>query len=287
MPETRLQLRTDLRPSTTDNEFAAAYPFHSNQALAAALGISIQSVLRRATKLQIRKDPHYWSEVQRQRMSGRRLSELTKARIGARLRGRVLSGETKARILSTKQRNDSIPRGPRHYRWKGGKPWRRFRDARYAEWRSAVLERDNYTCQRCSRQCRKHERGLAAHHIQSFAEVPDLRYVVPNGITLCGSCHMVLHGKLLVPNASVPCACGCGSGTNALDPYGRPRRYINHHHRRACPLSEATRRHLSELRKGKPLTPEHRIAIANGLRRSGKRIGRPPRIQYLQGPDVN
>ena len=53
------------------------------------------------------------------------------------------------------------------------------------EWRNAVFERDNYTCQKCKvRGCR-----LQAHHIKPYKEFPDLRYVLNNGETLCLECH--------------------------------------------------------------------------------------------------
>lgn len=55
----------------------------------------------------------------------------------------------------------------------------------YREWRKAVFERDNYTCQECG------ERGgeLNADHIKQFAYHPELRYDITNGQTLCVDCH--------------------------------------------------------------------------------------------------
>ena len=61
----------------------------------------------------------------------------------------------------------------------------------YKEWRKAVFERDNYTCQHClQRGCR-----LNAHHIMPFARYPELRFSVNNGISLCESCHKKVHRK--------------------------------------------------------------------------------------------
>ena len=53
------------------------------------------------------------------------------------------------------------------------------------EWRKAVFERDNYTCQYCK------VRGgyLEADHIKPFAFFPELRFVLSNGRTLCRKCH--------------------------------------------------------------------------------------------------
>ena len=55
----------------------------------------------------------------------------------------------------------------------------------FKKWRKAVLERDNYTCQ----QCDKRGGELNPHHIKSFADFPELRFEVSNGITLCVYCH--------------------------------------------------------------------------------------------------
>lgn len=55
----------------------------------------------------------------------------------------------------------------------------------YAEWRTAVFRRDNYTCQECG------VRGgyLEADHIKPFAVFVELRFEVDNGRTLCSPCH--------------------------------------------------------------------------------------------------
>ena len=55
----------------------------------------------------------------------------------------------------------------------------------YIDWRSYVYERDNYTCQCCGTRGGK----LNAHHLNTFADYPDFRYNIDNGITLCVSCH--------------------------------------------------------------------------------------------------
>jgi hypothetical protein len=79
-------------------------------------------------------------------------------------------------------------RGDRCHFWKGGingenDTLRHRRE--YKDWRTSVYERDDYTCQCCG------VRGgrLNAHHINQFADYPELRYDVNNGITLCVKCH--------------------------------------------------------------------------------------------------
>lgn len=55
----------------------------------------------------------------------------------------------------------------------------------YKDWRASVYERDNYTCQCCGARGGR----LNAHHLNSFADCPELRHDINNGITLCAKCH--------------------------------------------------------------------------------------------------
>lgn len=59
----------------------------------------------------------------------------------------------------------------------------------YKLWRASVFSRDNFTCQICGRRGVR----LNAHHIKSYADHRELRYVVSNGITLCEPCHKLVH----------------------------------------------------------------------------------------------
>lgn len=79
-------------------------------------------------------------------------------------------------------------KGEKGSNWRGGvtPEHRRIRfSAAYRDWRKAVFERDDYTCQFCG------ERGgiLNADHIQPFAYFPELRLSIENGRTLCLACH--------------------------------------------------------------------------------------------------
>lgn len=64
-------------------------------------------------------------------------------------------------------------------------------DPRHQKWRSAILKRDNYTCQKCFIRGGK----LQAHHIKPYAKYIKLRYVLSNGICLCENCHKQEHKK--------------------------------------------------------------------------------------------
>lgn len=85
--------------------------------------------------------------------------------------------------------------GKEHWNWKGGITPLRMRlraSLKYKNWRVSVFRRDNYTCRVCG------QRGgyKVVHHVKTFAEYPELRYVLDNGITLCDRCHKILHKKL-------------------------------------------------------------------------------------------
>lgn len=60
------------------------------------------------------------------------------------------------------------------------------------QWVKAVYRRDNFTCQKCG----KVGGTLNAHHIKSWAEHPDSRYDLENGVTLCELCHSGFHPRL-------------------------------------------------------------------------------------------
>jgi hypothetical protein len=86
----------------------------------------------------------------------------------------------------------NIPSGKNHHNWKGGiTPInKRIRKSiEYKQWVRTVFERDNYTCQICS----KHGVKLNAHHIKPFAKHPELRLEISNGETLCEECHKKEH----------------------------------------------------------------------------------------------
>lgn len=77
--------------------------------------------------------------------------------------------------------------GPLNPNWNPARTNRRLGLAR--EWRRAVFNRDNYTCQICG------ERGgqLHPHHKDAFQWAIDRRNDVTNGVTLCINCHIKFH----------------------------------------------------------------------------------------------
>lgn len=68
---------------------------------------------------------------------------------------------------------------------------RNFDDPAYKKWRLEIYKRDHFRCQwpNCT-----NKKNLNAHHIQTWANNPGLRYDKNNGITLCKLHHKMIHG---------------------------------------------------------------------------------------------
>lgn len=98
----------------------------------------------------------------------------------------------------------TAPRGENHYNWKNGITPINLsirNSAQYRNWRQEVFERDLYSCRSCGEKGGK----LEAHHIKSFAEYPEHRFVVGNGLTLCVNCHKdVTYGRFTINENSFP-----------------------------------------------------------------------------------
>ncbi len=60
-------------------------------------------------------------------------------------------------------------------------------DFRYKKWRQEIYRRANYICQMCG--CK--DVKFHAHHVYSQHRHPHLKYVLENGLCLCGQCHLV------------------------------------------------------------------------------------------------
>jgi hypothetical protein len=62
----------------------------------------------------------------------------------------------------------------------------------YDAWRVAVFTRDEFVCQKCG----DNKGGnLEAHHMDCFADFPEKRMDMTNGVTLCDDCHNELHRR--------------------------------------------------------------------------------------------
>ena len=93
----------------------------------------------------------------------------------------------------TKKRMSESMKGENNPAWKGGITPKRKKDynsLKHKQWRTAIYERDNYTCQRCGDN---KSGNLRAHHIESYNSSPELRTTILNGITFCKDCHLDFH----------------------------------------------------------------------------------------------
>jgi 5-methylcytosine-specific restriction endonuclease McrA len=112
-----------------------------------------------------------------------------KGQVGAR-KGLKNSPEHKKKFSLYKKGRPSLnTRGEKNWNWKGGTSRTESQKIRqsieYKNWRRAVFDRDDYTCQEC------HQRGgkLQADHIKPFSIFPELIFSIENGKTLCIKCH--------------------------------------------------------------------------------------------------
>jgi hypothetical protein len=108
---------------------------------------------------------------------------------------RRLKGIRKPNGFAEKLRNANL--GEKSHFWKGGITPINIvirMSLEYKLWRTAVLERDNYTCIWCNKKggWNKEEKRrimLQADHIKPFCLYPELRFAIDNGRTLCKDCH--------------------------------------------------------------------------------------------------
>lgn len=83
-------------------------------------------------------------------------------------------------------------KGAENHNWKGGVTpiHNKIRASIESKlWIQAVFARDGYTCQKTGvKGCK-----LTAHHIMNFAQYPELRFAIDNGITLSIEAHKEFH----------------------------------------------------------------------------------------------
>jgi 5-methylcytosine-specific restriction endonuclease McrA len=134
------------------------------------------------------KGKHHTNESKRkmsESRKGKHHSEETKRKLSISHKGHLVSIETRQKISKRLKGIRRIRR--KSYTISEHEKLRKCSD--YKLWHKAVLERDNFTCQKCG----QHGGDLVVHHINNFAEFPELRFALDNGITLCETCHKKFH----------------------------------------------------------------------------------------------
>ena len=117
--------------------------------------------------------------------------KLSKAHLGKNIGNQ--NGFKKGQTAWNKRKKGFIP-SEKHWNWKGGITPENLKIRNSLEiklWRKAVFERDNFTCMKTEIK----GGNLQAHHINNFADFPELRTSISNGITFCRNCHKLFHSK--------------------------------------------------------------------------------------------
>ena len=111
--------------------------------------------------------------------------------IGRKLSNDLEYKERQRQLIKIKGNKPPLHQGENHWNWKGGiSKQNRGEDYKYCQWRKDVLAKYNFTCQ----ECEKRGGRLSAHHLIKWSESEEFRYDINNGICLCYSCHMKIHG---------------------------------------------------------------------------------------------
>jgi hypothetical protein len=108
-------------------------------------------------------------------------------------------------VAHSKETKDKIGKansgkfGNQNPNWRGGISTKEHlvrTSIEFSLWRESVFARDNWTCQKTGENGGK----LNAHHIKNFAQFPELRFAIDNGITLSEKSHKEFHKKYGIKN---------------------------------------------------------------------------------------
>ena len=125
------------------------------------------------------------TEEQKKKMSD---SAKKRERIAPSFKGYKHTNEAKEKI-------GNAERGNKNHFWKGGKmenypeSEKIRKSTEYEQWRKYIFKRDNFTCQISGQNGGE----LQVHHINNFADFPELRTSIENGITLSKEVHKEFH----------------------------------------------------------------------------------------------
>jgi len=125
------------------------------------------------------------AQIGNKKCVGRIYSKEARKKMSDALKGHKHSEETRRKI-------SEACKGERSSQWKGGISTENNKIRGSIEsrlWREAVFARDNYTCQKTGIKGGK----LNSHHINNFANYPELRFAIDNGVTLSEKAHNEFH----------------------------------------------------------------------------------------------
>ena len=143
----------------------------------------------------IKRPPFSEECIRKMRESGKnkKLSEGHKKKIGIANTGKKRPEEVRNKISKTLTgKPQPWNNQEKHWNYKGGitSENQTIRGSiEYRFWRKAIYSRDNFTCQKFGIRGGK----LVAHHMNNFADFPELRFAIDNGITLSDKAHREFH----------------------------------------------------------------------------------------------
>ena len=143
-----------------------------------------------------KKMPDGFSEKISKIVKGRRYPIDCRKKLSLRLKG--IKRSEKAKLNMSKATIGRFSKN-KHWNWKGGISSENSSIRGSHEiylWRKAVLERDNFTCQKTGQKGGK----LVVHHINNFSNFPELRTSISNGVTLSLEAHRKFHRKYGIKN---------------------------------------------------------------------------------------
>lgn len=123
--------------------------------------------------------------IGKQNRIGSQCSEITRKKISESKRGNKCTTETRKKMSLAQS-------GFKGSNWKGGITVENKKiraSIEYRLWREAIFARDGFVCQKCKEK----NIYLHPHHILNFADYPELRFAIDNGITFCRECHKQYH----------------------------------------------------------------------------------------------
>lgn len=184
-------------------------PFKKGHKLGLGRKQSKETIEKRVSKLRGRKKKPHSIET-RMKMSlsrkGIKPTPEQNKKMSEILKGRNITWGDKISKAKLGKPNLKL-RGANCALWKGGITPMNMKirsSLEYKIWRTAVFERDKYTCIWCGMKSGngKHVQ-LNADHIKPFSLFPELRFAIDNGRTLCVDCHKktdTFAGKINHPN---------------------------------------------------------------------------------------
>ena len=145
-----------------------------------------------------KKHPEEWKRQMSLLMTGKKHKPMSpQGRINISLAHKGQSAWNKGLTKETDERVQKYINkisGRLNYNWRGGVTslFKKIRKSReYVLWREGVFAHDNYTDQKTGIRGGK----LHPHHVLNFAQYPELRFDVNNGITLSENSHIAFHKK--------------------------------------------------------------------------------------------